>query len=96
MSAHTPGPWRLVTTNYGPQIAGESPGYLATTRGMFALKPEPEEMANARLIAAAPELLCALQVLLEIPQLHGKRAFSAMPFIERARAAISKAKGEDA
>lgn len=61
MSKHTPGPWRLVNTNDGPTIAGAEPGYLATTRGRFALKPPAEEAANARLIAASPELLGILE-----------------------------------
>ena len=65
---HTPGPWhiarrshaekRILVTKDGERVlACCSTGY-AGKRGPI---PEPERLANARLIAAAPELLAALQ-----------------------------------
>ena len=60
MSEHTPGPWQQgVEGNnrvYGPDCAGDDSGLIAV---VF------KGRANARLIAAAPELLHALIGLLE-------------------------------
>jgi hypothetical protein len=55
--------------------------------------PNPEGSANARLIAAAPELLEALEVILIIasPPYH-ERALVAI--LDASRNAIAKAKGE--
>ena len=60
--------------------------------GPFA--PRTDHWANARLIAAAPELLAALQIMVNAYQQH----FEVMPvawqsFDEMARAAIAKAEG---
>lgn len=65
VGAHTPGPWRYVRENGSPttgqhMIAGAKPGYLAEVRDCGS----GDVGANARLIAAAPELLAALQNLL--------------------------------
>jgi len=65
MSAHTPGPWRVDTG----QMAGCGPTsrYLyvsanGTTVCAFNTDhPRPKHYADARLIAAAPELLAACQ-----------------------------------
>lgn len=61
---HTPGPWRYCKTNGSPThgehvIAGAKPGYLAEVRDCGS----GDVGANARLIAAAPELLAALQAI---------------------------------
>lgn len=57
MSAHTPAPWRIEGTNNGLFIAGAKPGYLAEVRDCGS----GDVADNARLIAAAPDLLSALQ-----------------------------------
>lgn len=59
---HTPGPWRVDRQNPSPttgewMIAGQKPGYLAEVRDCGSGDVD----ANARLIAAAPELLEALE-----------------------------------
>ena len=85
MSTHTPGPWRVERQNGGPTarewiIAGAKPGYLAEVGdcGGGCAK------ANARLIAAAPELLEALEYAIhQIPEL------ASVPGV---KAAITKAK----
>ncbi len=67
-----------------------------TFRGRNPLWEYPERAeceANARLIAAAPDLLAALQTLLEVPHLQGGETSTAFPHIKRARAAIAKATG---
>ena len=48
-------------------------------------------MANARLIAAAPELLEALEMMLDMSEMNG---FGKAAAEDTARAAIAKAKGE--
>jgi hypothetical protein len=87
MSKHTPGPWTV----------GDSGGYLNQ------MKIEPaigvvygageEIQANAHLIAAAPELLEALQELKEELFQHAEGNYL-RPFLDKAEAAIAKAKGE--
>jgi hypothetical protein len=74
MSAHTPGPWQVyldtqVTT--APKHHGMH-GLLHTrivdcnrTSQWSGNGPRDEDMANARLIAAAPDLLNALQQVLQ-------------------------------
>jgi hypothetical protein len=88
---HTPGPWRIDSkTRFGDYTiaAGES---VRTCE--FIAKTQSE--ANARLIAAAPELLDALKRLIgehadlgEVDLTNADRAA-----IEQAREAISKAEG---
>ena len=51
-----------------------------------------EWIGNARLIAAAPELLEALENLLKVHEGEGGTQYHA---VDMARAAIAKAKGED-
>lgn len=48
---HTPGPWKVV----GPEIVGTL--YIARIYNWDAPNISPQHEANARLIAAAPELL---------------------------------------
>jgi hypothetical protein len=62
--------------------------YLAT--------PEPEQWANARLIAASPDLLAACEALVET-MLHEEPCHDPVcewcPAVRQAQAAINKAKG---
>lgn len=67
MSKHTPGPWvwieplRVLNSAHGKVIDH------AYFEGMwFARHDDAEDEANARLIAAAPDLLSALQDLLAV------------------------------
>jgi hypothetical protein len=58
----------------------------------------PESIANARLIAAAPDLLEALRGLLRetrqsVPNINVKKHFSLMVQMEEAKSAIAKAEG---
>ena len=60
MKSHTPGPWRTT----GPNVrAGDALICYATNHHANAETPEAEKLANARLIAAAPDLLLALERL---------------------------------
>lgn len=86
---HTPGPWQV---NHGDQfqvcdadgkVRGCSP--IATMHGSAS-----EKRANARLIAAAPELLEVAQLILAEDLLD----FLPEEYVFRVRAAIAKATGE--
>ncbi len=113
---HTPGPWQFVRCEFncddksnvlcpGSVISGED---VNDPNGRFIARIETTgtEIANARLIAAAPELLAALQdALVQMGRwklsddAHADR-FGRMrdtgidQAIAAARAAIAKAKGE--
>ena len=87
---HTPGPWVASTPPFvGGHIYTEAPG----ERGVIVanLTPINERDANARLIAAAPELLAACEALLE-----RYRIMVAADGIEclQAIVAIAKARGD--
>lgn len=90
---HTPGPWKVSRTGEELQISAIStPGYFAVIRGACAGAHEQGE-ANARLIAAAPELLEALE------ELVGWLAEARLEMgghigLDDARAAIAKARGQ--
>ncbi len=62
MPPHTPGPWaisKLASPDYAPQFAI----YAADERKALAIATNNNAQANARLIAAAPQLLHALNHL---------------------------------
>lgn len=62
MSKRTPGPWQAEPmTGRGAWIKGENGNWAALSCGETDLEAE----ANARLIAAAPELLAALKSMVE-------------------------------
>ena len=61
---HTPGPWRVERQNPSPttgewMISGAKPGYLAEVRDCGS----GDVAANAKLIAAAPDLLAAIEAM---------------------------------
>ncbi len=95
-SKHTPGPWKTD----GDEIILSSDGRnLADVWTEFAAIPRDEAVANARLIAAAPELLEALPALIVIAldSLDGMDAETREECerdIAKARAAIAKATGK--
>ena len=92
MSEHTPGPWKI-ERHYSPgykNISAEK--HTALAQVVWCMEDEdrsPECEANAHLIAAAPELLEALEALVldESKEYIPTRLWSA------ARAAIEKATG---
>lgn len=108
MPAHTPGPWEMAE-------AGSWAGGKRTSMEYFVRRPgddvaiaseiidpanddAPSE-ANARLIAAAPELYEELERSVEVIKcLHGDVAWETFynhaPEMKRIRAVLKKAKGE--
>jgi len=103
---HTPGPWKLRQESLG--------GFIETKTGnpLFAVKPlsmegRKDDHANARLIAAAPELLEALKAIegritkaANALYVSGKRSDLHAAFdgwkvdAQQARAAIARATGQ--
>ena len=92
MSAHTPGPWRAV-----PNAPGISDTVIDSGRMVVAdvisRKSTDELRANARLIAAAPDLLEALRALVDLQEANEASETKALDFWDHARAAIAKATG---
>ena len=96
MSKHTPGPWTAVAnpTCYEWEIRRDEddPGtYLATVIGREDTSDTDE--ANARLIAAAPDLLLQLQRLERIARDTIDADGALIAACDNALAAIAKAEG---
>ena len=93
MSKHTPGPWIVYEFVDGYDIrAPEAECYVATASDPEAVWGAIGREEDARLIAAAPELLEALENLLKVHEGEGGTQHNAADI---ARAAIAKAKGEE-
>lgn len=87
----TPGPWRF----NGSEIESELCDYIADVYGTNA--DTDEEKANAKLIATSPDLLAALQSLVEIYDNDGSRLYTTetkQRALDKAKVAINKALGE--
>lgn len=92
---HTPGPWEIhdaVATNVIGGLA-----YRVARCDFDGAEPCPEAMANARLVAAAPDLLTACSAALSL--LGDTRISQRSPgekgdVVADLRAAIAKARGE--
>lgn len=89
---HTPGPW--INLGQG-DIVARSDKYCGGEKDIASvfLTTNDEDESNARLIAAAPDLLDALRELLEACK---DAKFASDPFdsMPNARTAIAKATGE--
>jgi hypothetical protein len=106
MSKHTPGPWAYAL-EYGPNIT--EPPRITTVAHcanyVIGLPsdypggnyrdgdPSGDEEADARLIAAAPDLLEALRGAVLLFACHAKDC-TTMNWLDRAEAALTKAGGE--
>ena len=88
MAQHTPGPWVQGTEMDSNRIRTEGGNLIATAETPF--KTYQEAYSNAQLMAAAPDMLTALEAWLawdgEIRETPSPRIM--------AEAAIAKAKGE--
>lgn len=92
MSKHTPGPWSVAETRHGYDTVIRGPKSEPIALALIGGYSKKEGGANSLLIAAAPELLEACQMLLTLirrnaPELSGK-------VCGYADAAIAKATGE--
>ena len=100
MNKHTPGPWRTIeSTNttmrtvVGPDFPGQ--GYIADVnlcRTSDAQDVDGE--ANARLIAAAPELLQLVKDMREAFYVKGTRK-ALLAVMERSKSVMEKAEGRE-
>ena len=103
MSKHTPGPWHA---DPGRRVTGFAVTHDGEPNPIAIALRKPRSshtngitdstaLANARLIAAAPDLLVALEACEELlsamPTLGG---IAGLAVVENARAAIAKARGE--
>ena len=91
-ATHTPGPWVVHPTAHHPAVrsvgtSDTGPRRICTVGSMNG---NPVDKKNARLIAAAPELLAALQFVMTASGEQLSTAF------EQAQAAIAKATGDTA
>ncbi len=89
--SHTPGEWkRILTGIFTDEDNPQTIAYCDDHRNKSRRPPE-EHIANARLIAAAPDLLEACKALIEASKLSEYVWDS--DAAQQARAAIAKAKG---
>lgn len=97
MSKHTPGPWSVRREERGSR--GDDILVIETTPhgndicGIYS--PEAIDVANAALIAAAPDLLTIALRVIGMAQTHDRAQDDELwELCEAARAAVAKAKGE--
>jgi hypothetical protein len=86
---HTPGPWKA--EGWENLVVNSADGHTMTLAAGGNWADLAELKANARLIAAAPDLLAALVAMLN--RYGDKSAFPMCDASISARAAIAKAKG---
>ncbi|HSW32691.1 MAG TPA: hypothetical protein VLH36_03655 [Steroidobacteraceae bacterium] len=94
MSAHTPGPWHLDSVNRIRSAHGVHIGEVATswTHGYMA---PAETVANGKIMAASPELVGALALILELAtngldHAHPRNSASISAIAAAAQAALAK------
>jgi hypothetical protein len=87
----TPGPWKWFETEDGRCRINPEGGGLVIAECAVMEPFSEEQRSNARLIAAAPDLLEALKTL---PQSLAATEDDLNRWLEKASAAISKAEGE--
>lgn len=90
--SHTPGPWEVVEADEIYVVHAGS--YTIATMGdPKSLMAHEEKLANARLIAAAPELLDALKDMVEMAKQHWHSESSAPWPVPVALNVIAKVEG---
>lgn len=102
---HTPGPWRLVNDAQGPcmvmhptlaGVAIANLGVCFNPVNGYHEDASAERSANARLIAAAPDLLAALKYCSAVCAGEIMNKNGLINALELARKALTKATGEPA
>lgn len=91
MSKHTPGTWQAINWTYHSTstVVVDDPSVVTGKRVIAECATEED----ARLIAAAPDLLEALQTLLEEGEFTDYPNTKQWQAVQAARAAIAKVKG---
>lgn len=87
MSAHTPGPWHIATAITTEDTIGAIAVVRRSIFAVFSPAARGDADSDARLIAAAPEMLEALKAVVE--QLRVAKFDG--PWLDHAKAAIAKA-----
>jgi hypothetical protein len=95
---HTPGPWEAVQNNPDSDLtytimAANQPIADVYESGTAEHNQESEDTHNARLIAAAPELLAACKGAIAELNTYWKGDYAGRPLASELRAAIAKAEG---
>ena len=100
MTQHTPGPWRVdpdhcrdVQTADGAIEICLAEGGEPYGKNLFSVPPMEEAHANARLIAAAPDLIAVLKELQDSASYWSEYDVP-IGIVDRINAAIAKARGE--
>ena len=85
---HTPGPWHVINewNVSGPEYE--------VANGSIMVRDDDESAANARIIAAAPDLLEALEMALNFIANTESEMGETLQSGDAARAAIAKARGQ--
>jgi hypothetical protein len=95
-ATHTPGPWHIESMAH-VRTTGTKVLYDEGTVGAF-FGYGVESAANARLIAAAPDLLAALEFITRSAKMEGPHGICLYAIGDRAmanaRAALARAKGQ--
>ena len=90
MSKHTPGPWTVRYAGTAVVYGDQQIAIIPTRVDGY----DAEQQANARLIAAAPEMLRVLHALVGAPPEFGENGvckLTTREVVDMARAAIAKA-----
>jgi hypothetical protein len=90
---HTKGPWTTPGEDGGERVIAflDSQGKQRTLAHVYDGEEHGSMESNARLIAAAPELLISLKEMVHFDDLPESEQ---QPAVERARAAIARATGQ--
>lgn len=97
--SHSPGPWQVERVTFDPSGRAGFPWRITNRIGTIAPevwgRVDTERDANARLIAAAPELLDMTRELARVCEgvCHGWPGGDPFGWIEKARALVAKAEG---
>lgn len=96
MTEHTPGPWvfEASTPSDGFECYWVTPELLGTPLCDVRGPQNPENEANARLIAAAPDLLAALKDFVETTELTSFARINPHGVYATAKAVIAKVEGK--
>jgi len=85
--SHTPGPWEITTRlTFGWDVKVKDRDWLICG---LCFEDDDDKKADALLIAAAPDLLEALETLIQ------DQRDASLPVLAKARAAIAKARGKE-
>jgi hypothetical protein len=94
MKKHTPGPWATLDRADDSRTHISNGAHIVCTLGTTRTDGSPNHSPNALLIAAAPDLLSALEEMMAVFQDHEQYDEESAEVIQSARAALRKAKGE--